>query len=59
MCFPAGTVTNIINGGLECGQGTVIAKEQDRIGYFQRFAGLLGVLTGDNLECATQRPFGK
>lgn len=52
-------VTNIINGGLECGKGSVIAKEEDRIGFFQRYADLLGVTTGGNLDCANQRPLRK
>jgi hypothetical protein len=48
--------TNIINGGLECGFATD-ARVQDRIGYFKRYAGLLGVDPGSNLECNTQRAF--
>lgn len=59
FCSCAGMVTNIINGGLECGKGSVISKEEDRIGFFQRYADLLDVTTGGNLDCANQRPFGK
>jgi hypothetical protein len=53
----AGLVTNIINGGLECGKGTVMDKEQSRIGHFERHAGLLGVTTGANLNCANQSSY--
>jgi len=51
-----GLVTNIINGGLECGipgDGRVT----DRVGYFQRYAQLFKVTTGPNLDCENQRPF--
>lgn len=51
-----GLVTNIINGGLECGipgDGRV----NDRIGYFQRYAKLFNVDTGPNLDCANQKSF--
>ncbi|XP_078444333.1 chitinase 10-like [Wolffia australiana] len=52
-----GLVTNIINGGLECGvPGN--AQEADRIGFFHRYAQIFGVSVGSNLECAYQRPFG-
>jgi len=52
-----GLTTNIINGGLECGQPTD-GRVQDRINYFKRYAQLLGTTTGDNLECANQKWFG-
>lgn len=52
-----GMTTNIINGGLECGSGSIKAQEADRIGYYQRFAGLLGVSAGDNLDCANMRAY--
>ncbi|KAM6541354.1 hypothetical protein CsatB_005801 [Cannabis sativa] len=51
-----GLVTNIINGGLECGivnDGRV----NDRIGYFKRYAEILKVDTGPNLDCEHQKPF--
>ncbi|KAJ0052020.1 hypothetical protein Pint_00753 [Pistacia integerrima] len=51
-----GLVTNIINGGLECG----IANHggvNDRIGYFQRYATLFNVDTGPNLDCENQKSF--
>nr|AHX74093.1 putative chitodextrinase [Eucommia ulmoides] len=52
-----GTVTNIINGGLECGHGSD-PRVQDRIGFYRRYCDILGVGYGDNLDCGNQRPFG-
>jgi len=52
-----GTVTNIINGGLECGRG-VDSRVEDRIGFYQRYCDLLGVGYGSNLDCYSQIPFG-
>jgi len=51
-----GLVTNIINGGLECGMPDN-SQVDDRIGYFQRYAMLLNVDTGPNLDCENQKPF--
>lgn len=51
-----GLVTNIINGGLECGIPND-ARVNDRIGYFQRYAQLFNVKTGPNLDCAYQKSF--
>ncbi|XP_062084801.1 chitinase 10 [Humulus lupulus] len=51
-----GLVTNIINGGLECGivnDGRV----NDRIGFFKRYTEVFGVDTGPNLDCEHQKPF--
>uniref|UniRef100_K4D1M8 chitinase n=1 Tax=Solanum lycopersicum TaxID=4081 RepID=K4D1M8_SOLLC len=52
-----GVITNIINGGLECGYGNE-NRVQDRIGFYRRYCGILGVSTGDNLDCGNQRSFG-
>ncbi|XP_058082940.1 chitinase 10-like [Magnolia sinica] len=51
-----GLVTNIINGGLECGRAGD-GRVNDRIGYFQRYAQLFGVDVGPNLDCENQKPF--
>ncbi|KAL0800610.1 hypothetical protein Bca101_055785 [Brassica carinata] len=51
-----GLTTNIINGGLECGISGD-GRVNDRIGFYQRYAGLLNVGTGTNLDCENQRPF--
>ncbi|PON43242.1 Glycoside hydrolase [Parasponia andersonii] len=51
-----GLVTNIINGGLECGIPND-ARVNDRIGYFKRYAQLFQVDTGPNLDCQYQKSF--
>uniref|UniRef100_A0ACD5TAQ7 Uncharacterized protein n=1 Tax=Avena sativa TaxID=4498 RepID=A0ACD5TAQ7_AVESA len=51
-----GVITNIINGGLECGIG-YDGRVASRIGFYQRYCGILGVHTGINLDCYNQRPF--
>ncbi|KAJ8618292.1 hypothetical protein MRB53_014478 [Persea americana] len=51
-----GVITNIINGGLECGKGTD-SRVEDRIGFYKRYCDILGVSYGDNLDCYNQRPF--
>ncbi|KAI3515011.1 hypothetical protein L1887_13760 [Cichorium endivia] len=53
-----GVITNIINGGLECGQGRN-DKVEDRIGFYRRYCSILGVSPGDNLDCYNQRPFNQ
>ncbi|RWR90609.1 class I chitinase [Cinnamomum micranthum f. kanehirae] len=51
-----GVITNIINGGLECGKGTD-SRVEDRIGFYKRYCDILGVSYGDNLDCYNQSPF--
>ncbi|CAI9778697.1 unnamed protein product [Fraxinus pennsylvanica] len=51
-----GVVTNIINGGNECGKGSN-SRVEDRIGFYKRYCDLLGVGYGPNLDCYNQRPF--
>ncbi|KAL5981709.1 Chitinase 10 [Asimina triloba] len=51
-----GLVTNIINGGLECGKGDD-GRVNDRIGYFRRYTGIFSVDTGPNLDCNNQKSF--
>ncbi|CAL0320899.1 unnamed protein product [Lupinus luteus] len=51
-----GLVTNIVNGGLECGIPHD-SSVNDRIGHFQRYATLFNVDTGPNLDCAYQKSF--
>lgn len=51
-----GLVTNIINGGLECGIPSD-ARVNNRVGFFQRYAKLFEVDTGPNLDCQNQKPF--
>jgi hypothetical protein len=45
-----GMTTNIINGGLECNMPTN-DKVEDRVGFFTRYADLLGTDIGDNVYC--------
>nr|AAC16011.1 basic chitinase [Elaeagnus umbellata] len=52
-----GTITNIINGGLECGKGRN-PQVEDRIGFYKRYCDILKVGYGNNLDCYNQRPFG-
>ncbi|KAK7263019.1 hypothetical protein RJT34_30603 [Clitoria ternatea] len=51
-----GVITNIINGGLECGRGQD-SRVEDRIGFYRRYCQILGVSPGNNLDCNNQRPF--
>ncbi|KAJ0082052.1 hypothetical protein Patl1_10931 [Pistacia atlantica] len=51
-----GVITNIINGGIECGHG-VDSKVQDRIGFYKRYCDMLGVGYGNNLDCYGQKPY--
>ncbi|KAF3434820.1 hypothetical protein FNV43_RR21906 [Rhamnella rubrinervis] len=51
-----GVITNIINGGIECGSGPNDAGV-NRIGFYERYSTMLGVDMGDNLDCYYQRPF--
>ncbi|OEL12779.1 Chitinase 10 [Dichanthelium oligosanthes] len=52
-----GLTTNIINGGIECGPNGNVAPVNDRIGFFRRYCGMLGVDVGPNLDCADQKPY--
>ncbi|WMV51672.1 hypothetical protein MTR67_045057 [Solanum verrucosum] len=52
-----GVITNIINGGMECGHGNN-NRVQDRIGFYRRYCEILGVSPGNNLDCGNQRSFG-
>ncbi|KAI8536881.1 hypothetical protein RHMOL_Rhmol10G0290900 [Rhododendron molle] len=51
-----GVITNIINGGIECGKGST-TQQEDRIGFYKHYSDILGVGYGDNLDCNNQRPF--
>ncbi|KAF5177422.1 Endochitinase [Thalictrum thalictroides] len=51
-----GVVTNIINGGIECGRGAN-DRVANRIGFYRRYCNMLGVTPGDNLDCYNQRSF--
>ncbi|VAH39609.1 unnamed protein product [Triticum turgidum subsp. durum] len=51
-----GVITNIINGGIECGRGQD-DRVANRIGFYKRYCDVLGVGYGNNLDCYNQRPF--
>ncbi|XP_074587273.1 putative inactive chitinase-like protein LaCIC [Curcuma longa] len=52
-----GLITNIINGGVECGHG-FDQRVFNRIQYYKRYCDMLGVGYGDNLDCYNQPPYG-
>jgi chitinase len=52
-----GLVTDIINGGLECGHGDD-DRVQDRIGFYDRFVSLLGTDRGEDVDCGAMTPYG-
>jgi len=52
-----GVVTNIINGGVECGRGSD-SNQEDRIGFYKAYCDILGASYGSNVDCNTQRSFG-
>ena len=47
---------NIINGAIECGHGAD-SRVADRIGFYQRFTGLLSVSQGSYLDCYAMSPY--
>lgn len=51
-----GMTTNIINGGLECTMPTP-QKVENRVSYYTRYAGILGVSPGDHLYCDEMKNF--
>ncbi|XP_020598225.1 chitinase 10-like [Phalaenopsis equestris] len=51
-----GLVTNIINGGLECGIPDD-PRANNRIGYYKRYARIFNVDVGPNLDCANQKSY--
>ncbi|XP_075666717.1 chitinase 8-like [Castanea sativa] len=51
-----GVITNIINGGIECGHG-YNDNVFDRIGFYKNYSNMLGVDYGKNLDCYNQTPF--
>jgi hypothetical protein len=53
-----GTVVNVINGGLECGENHS-ERTKYRYGYYQHFCNFLHINQGPNAECSTQKPFGR
>ena len=54
-----GATVNVINGGVECGNGADIPKTKYRYQYYQFFCNYFQVSPGDNISCASQKPFGQ
>jgi len=53
-----GMTVNIINRGLECGsERNEDPRVKDRIGFFRRYAEIMGVTVGDNLTCDSMVPY--
>ncbi len=54
-----GATTNIINGGIECGQGYEKPQSVNRIAYYREHAAALGVPipSTEELGCANQKSF--
>jgi chitinase len=51
-----GVITNIINGGLECGHG-YDARVANRTFFYTSYCDILGISYGDNLDCYNQSSF--
>lgn len=54
-----GATVNVINGGVECGSGSNLAKTRYRYDYYKYFCNYFKVLPGENISCADQKPFGQ
>ncbi|KAE9444746.1 hypothetical protein C3L33_23356, partial [Rhododendron williamsianum] len=59
-----GVITNIINGGIECGKGSTTPEDvrkgqEDRIGFYKHYSDILGVGYGNNLDCYNQKNFNE
>ncbi|KAM7520000.1 hypothetical protein LguiB_018962 [Lonicera macranthoides] len=52
-----GVITNIINGGIECGKVSPDGRDIDRIGFYKRYCDLFGLEYGANLGCENQKSF--
>ncbi|CAL4928884.1 unnamed protein product [Urochloa decumbens] len=52
-----GLLTNIINGGVECGKGQPTDGDNDRVGFYNRYCQMLEVAEGGNLSCENQTPY--
>ena len=54
-----GATVNVINGGVECGNGTELKKTTYRYEYYRYFCNYFNVSPGENINCSNQRPFGQ
>lgn len=53
-----GATVNVINGGVECGNGVELEKTHYRYEYYKYFCTYFKVRPGENISCVTQKPFG-
>jgi len=51
-----GMVTNIVNGGIECGVPTP-QSVTNRVEYFEEYTSYFGVSDGGNLYCSNTLPY--
>ncbi len=54
-----GATVNVINGGVECGNGKELEKTAYRYQYYQYFCNYFHVSPGSNISCSKQRAFGQ
>jgi hypothetical protein len=54
-----GATVNVINGGVECGNGTDLDKTTYRYEYYKFFCRYFQVAPGNNITCSSQKPFGQ
>lgn len=54
-----GATLNVINGGVECGNGTELNETTYRYKYYLYFCQYFHVSPGDNISCSNQKPFGQ
>ena len=54
-----GATLNVINGGVECGNGNELEETSYRYEYYKYFCNYLHVLPGENITCTEQKPFGQ
>ena len=53
-----GATVNVINGGIECGNGINLDKTAYRYQYYTYFCKYFHVSPGENISCSSQIPFG-
>lgn len=51
-----GMTINIINGSIECGKPTP-PQVAHRVGFYQRFCEMLGVIMGEGVYCDRMNPY--
>jgi hypothetical protein len=54
-----GATVNVINGGVECGNGINLDKTTYRYQYYTYFCKYFHVSPGENISCSNQIPFGQ